>query len=282
VFFDREDIYEVAMTDLQIMVKNAGLDEYEQTLLRQNLRYSVDSLHSQRLNLANPEHLAIIWKKLEEFQPDLVVIDTLSASFIFPLGASHNDSGAVEAMIIQPLRELAYKLKCAILLTHHVAKGTGKAANGTKAQRAARSRGSSALEGAVRSQYDLIVLQEPTKEQPDLPILVRFGAPKIKGFEFHDMTLKLDRKKRWLEETNEVPVKKRQVGEPTPYEQFLAYLKEAGSLTRADAIEFAESLGKTSKTADNWISRGVERDKLLKKTTEGKTVLIQYQADSGK
>ena len=63
--------------------------------------------------------MAAIIECAQRFQPDLIVVDTLSALFTL---RSENDNAEIKNVVMQPLKKMAKDANAAVWLLHHIGK----------------------------------------------------------------------------------------------------------------------------------------------------------------
>jgi len=136
------------------------------------------------LNCSDEEHLAKLLKVAEQFRPDLIVIDTLSALFELD---DENDNALVMKQVIQPLKTLARKTNSSVILLHH----SGKFNEGFSPQKAYWGRGASVFGASARAVFTLDKSKLPDGR-------VRLTCAKVKGRAFQPTVLELDFESRWF------------------------------------------------------------------------------------
>ncbi len=138
------------------------------------------------LDLSDPTHMATVMLKAQEFKPDLIIVDTMSALFNL---MNENDNAEIKSRVMSPLKKLAREANAAVLLQHHVGKQSEEARTNTHAY---LGRGGSNLGALARS---VITLTVPDRKDPERVIL---SVPKSKGYHLPDVVMRVDRDSRWF------------------------------------------------------------------------------------
>ncbi|CAN5418261.1 hypothetical protein BH10ACI1_BH10ACI1_09550 [soil metagenome] len=186
LYIDGEATKSELQSDINKMSEQLTVEE--QKLLKNNLCLICDEeIDNEPIDLASPNHLAKVLEMAIDFQPDLIIVDTLSALTIME---DENDNAKVKKEIIQPLKILAKKTDSALLVLHH----TGKWSEGSSqsVSVAYKGRGASAFGALARTVFYL----EPVKNTSNK---VRLSCPKVKGEKFEPVIMELDRDKRWFQ-----------------------------------------------------------------------------------
>jgi hypothetical protein len=209
-----------------IGVMQRYFNRYEKERASKNLHIICDAqLGGISLNLSNYKHMQIVKREACKFEPDLIIVDTLSALFELK---NENDNAEVSSRVMKPLACLAKETNAAILLLHHIGKQSEDAQAGIKAY---RGRGASALGAAAR--YVLVLTQHPNS-----PNRVVLTCAKSKGISFPDTVMKLDSNGRWFTTTDEDAPKV-----PSSYERVVETVKGFNrEVSRADIEEALKSL----------------------------------------
>ncbi len=217
IFFDFENTASVLQKDLSRMLSQ--LDSRERALLDKNLIIVVDAEIGDRpFKLSDPAHIKLATKLCLLHKADLVIIDTLAASFNM---INENDNAEVNRVVIAPLQKLLRDCGAAGLVIHHI----GKSGESDRAK-VYRSRGASVLPAYARLVLDL------SKDQSEENCVI-LNCTKIKGARFDDAVLKLDRDKRWFRRigTKEPEQSTHQrVVEFLTHEMTMAQIKSQGSM----------------------------------------------------
>jgi hypothetical protein len=168
------------------------------------------------------ESLWEIEEYIAAFRPALVVLDAFRS--LTP-GEEENDSGAVEAALA-PLRTLARRYKCAVLLLHHFAKAGGP-------------RGSSAFGAAVDNTFHLLRDErDPTRQRRTLTNPECRFAPEAAPISF--AISEGDDGSVTLEAVEPPPTTSiARSGPPALEARFVRLLTEHGELSRAELCERA-------------------------------------------
>jgi RecA-family ATPase len=196
----------------------------EHLMVAENLFVMCDAeLGGEPLNLSNEKHMRAIVRAAEEFKPDLIIVDTLSALFnLF----QENDNAEMTKRVMKPLAKLAKDTNSAILLLHHIGKQNEDAQAGVKAY---RGRGASASGASAR--MVLLLTQHPSDRE-----CVILSCAKTKGETFADLVLRLDRDSRWFITTNETAPRT-----VTSYERVVETVSAFNRLVKRNEIDDAMS-----------------------------------------
>lgn len=189
-----------------------------------------EELDDEPLDLVNPEHLQIIEQKALACQPDLIIVDTLSALMDME---DENDNAKIKKEVMKPLKRLAKKTNSAVLILHH----TGKFNEGFSSVGAYKGRGASAFGGLSRT----VLTLEKVKAKENRIVL---SSPKSKGDKFEKTILELDNHSRWFHIVGEVAQEK----EVEKYEQVIEFVRKAGRLVKRKEIEKALEIASSSLT----------------------------------
>ena len=153
-----------------------------------------DEFEDELLNLSNPKHREKIEKIALEFNPDLILIDTVSASFNM---RNENDNAEIKKEVMMPIKELAKRADAAVFMTHHIGKMSEDSNISTKVY---SGRGGSAFGSLART---IITL---TKDKNNKQRVI-FSMPKIKGKQIEDTVLEFSPDSFWYSVINEQPPK---------------------------------------------------------------------------
>jgi hypothetical protein len=183
VFIDAESTDDELKKDTLTMLRSIG----NKDVAIENFIPVVDAqIDGEALNLTNRKHFEQVKRFLKYHQPDICVLDTISALFTL---YSENDNAEVVRKVIRPLKELAVAGNCAIWASHHI----GKSGESDDAEEAYRGRGASAFGANVRG---VITLR---KEKALGDGYVRLTLGKSKGNKLDPVNLKLDLSRRTFE-----------------------------------------------------------------------------------
>jgi RecA-family ATPase len=189
MFIDGESTRPELQTDLNVMTSR--LNQYENELISKNLLILCDEeIEDESLDLTNPRHLKIIEERAKDFEPDLIVIDTLAAVFNLE---RENDNSEAKIKVFTPLKALARSLGCAVWLNHH----TGKQSEERGSGGAYSGRGASNFGALARS----VITLTPNK----LKGVVELSLAKSKGLKLQNQDLLLNENDRWFEIVGETP-----------------------------------------------------------------------------
>ncbi|HXH68736.1 MAG TPA: AAA family ATPase [Pyrinomonadaceae bacterium] len=179
---DSEDTISFLRSDIAKMIRNLPSEEKE--LIRQNLLLICDvSFGDEDLKLNKPDHFNRILSSLNLFKPDIIFIDTISASFAL---RNENDNSEVKEFVMKPLKRLARYTNAALLASYHI--GKAKLEEGTVRESAHRGRGASAFSDLSRVVFNL------DKDKENNSVILSCG--KIKGEKFADTILNYDKETR--------------------------------------------------------------------------------------
>lgn len=203
-------------------------------------------INEESLNLSNPAHIAAIIECAHRFQPDLIVVDTLSALFTL---RSENDNAEIKNVVMQPLKKLAKDADAAVWLLHHIGKQNedGQAAVG-----AYSGRGGSNIGALART----VVLLKPDKHDPERVV---FSIPKAKGFRLEPLLMRLDTDARWFITSKETPLP-----EPTNYELVVSTVKSYGRPAKRKEIDAALTGSMSKQTITRQLEQALSRQDLVK------------------
>ncbi|MDQ3750415.1 MAG: AAA family ATPase [Acidobacteriota bacterium] len=211
LYIDGEATKPELQTDIRKMLEVFTPQQVES--VKKNLFLICDEeLDDEPLDLVNPEHQEIIKQKALACNPDLIIVDTLSALMDIE---DENDNAKVKKEVMKPLKKLAKQTNSAILLLHH----TGKYNEGFSPTGAYKGRGASAFGGLSRSVFTL----EKGKLKGNK---VKLSCPKVKGDEFNDSILELDQNSRWFKVINDTAIEAPSENQ-SGYEQVIRFVKMA-------------------------------------------------------
>jgi hypothetical protein len=242
---DGESTQPELQADLQHMMRNWSQQERE--LVGENLHIICDQeINDEPLNLSNPSHMTAVIERANRFQPDLIVVDTLSALFTL---RSENDNAEIKNIVMQPLKKLAKDANAAVWLLHHIGKQNE---DGQTTVGAYSGRGGSNIGALART----VVLLKPDKHDPERVV---FSIPKAKGFRLEPLLLRLDTDARWFITSKETPLP-----EPTKYEMVVSTVKSCGRLMKRKEIDAALTGRMSKPTITRQLEQAVSREDLVK------------------
>lgn len=233
MIIDGESTQPELKADIKIMMRDWS--PQERAMVEENLLILCDEeIDDEPLNLSDPRHIAAITGRANEFKPDLIVVDTLSALFNLK---SENDNAEIKRVVMQPLKKLAKDANAAVLLLHHIGKQNedGRASVGAYA-----GRGGSNIGALSRT---VTLLKTDTSD----PERVVFSVPKAKGYRLEPLLMKLDHESRWFVPANEsVPPQQ------TSYEILVSTVKSFGQPVKRKEIDeqLAGRMGKSTITRE--------------------------------
>jgi hypothetical protein len=230
--------------DLERMMRNWSSEERE--LVEENLHLICDQeINEEPLNLSNPAHMGAIIECAQRFQPDLIVVDTLSALFTL---RSENDNAEIKNVVMQPLKKMAKDANAAVWLLHHIGKQNedGQATVG-----AYSGRGGSNIGALART----VVLLKPDKHDPERVV---FSIPKAKGFRLEPLLVRLDADARWFITSKETPLP-----QPTNYELVVSTVKIYGRPMKRKEINAALAESMSMQTITRHLEQALTRGDLV-------------------
>ena len=213
---------------------------------------------------------------LEDFRPDLVVVDSLKR-ITQGSGISENDAAFADSLYT--LKELFQRYGAASLIIHHTKKGEGVGVESV--------RGSSAIAGAVWAiwQLDQIPREievEGAKKWVILPNDVEriFHTPKVRDVEGVSLKVELDLEHMTYTALGEVGIDASVLAESKELEsRILGYLSDG--IPRAK-VEIFNAVGGSKPTVYRVISKLVSRKQLSQRpsNTDKRTIVVQYRCGS--
>jgi hypothetical protein len=217
LYLDFESPVSRAKADLQTMIR--GISNGQEA--RQNFMIVVDaSIRESPLSLSKPDHFKYVVALAKHHRAHLVVIDTAASAFEL---MDENSNAEVTRRVMNPLKQLAREVNCAVIFTHHI----GKSNETQTGEGAYRGRGASAFGALSRT---IFTLERDTKKGPEYIVLT---CAKIKGQPFEPVLLKLNHETRWFETCDEKPEARPQ----PPTAQEIAEFVKAHPSTTADLCE---------------------------------------------
>lgn len=178
-----------------------NLTEEERVLFEQNFAYACEhDIAGHPLNLSNKVHLDFIGEWVLKYKIDLVVIDTLAASFSL---ADENSNSEVQSKLLNPLTDFAKEFKCAVLLIHHV--GKAGLEGGGVGDSMYKARGASAIPATCRLLLELtpVYAEDEDGQKRRVEGSAKLRRVKSKGFIFPngDKPIRVKQNgRRWYEE----------------------------------------------------------------------------------
>jgi hypothetical protein len=247
MLLDYETAYGRFHEDLGRMT--ARLDSPQQSLVKENLfSYVAKSRGVPHLNLSDAAHYNRLLGEVKAFQPDLIIIDTVTAGMAI---VAENDNGEVTNRVMKPLINLASESNAALVFSHHVGKAGSE--EGAASNRIYRARGASAFEGMSAAVVELDVSRKNQAGERALVLSYR----KVKDEPKPDLVLKLDQMSRWFEVAE---------GETTFESSDDQYRQMLGVITapmRKGEIDAATPL-LADTTRKRYLDRAVREGKLVK------------------
>lgn len=195
MYIDGEASKSELKEDIKTMMESCSVPQKE--LIMDNLYFICDEeIFDEELNdkevgyepldLVKSTHLETVIRKANEFKPDLIIVDTLSALMTVE---DENDNAKMNRDVIVPMKRLAHRTNAGVLILHH----TGKYQEGSQQPVSSyTARGASVLGGLSRANFIL------TKGMGKYEGMVTLSSPKVKGDNFEPVVLKLDTETRWF------------------------------------------------------------------------------------
>lgn len=244
MLLDYETPFAFYKADIEKMVSD--LPEDKKKMVEKNLRsYVAKEMNTPFLDLSEQKHFDYLSKAAEVFQPDLIIVDTVSAGFTIK---SENDNGEITNKVMKPLQQLSTISNSVVLFAHHIGKAgseEGSAANNY------RARGASAFEG-----MSLAVIQLDKKKKPTGERVSTLNYSKVKDEQPEELILKLNPESRWFE------IDENAVAYNSSDENFMKMLEMIDKPMTAKEIR--EKANLTKATCDRYIRRAVFEKKLRK------------------
>ncbi len=189
LYIDSESPASVSRADLQTMIR--GISDSKAS--RENFAMVVDaSINGSPLSLNRPEYFKWIVALAKSHKADLVVIDTAASAFELQV---ENSNAEITRRVMNPLKQLASLVNCAVIFTHHI----GKANETQSGEAAYKGRGASAFGALSRTIFNI------DKDVKKGPGYIALSCPKVKGQEFEPVPLKLNADTRWFEMCSDSP-----------------------------------------------------------------------------
>jgi len=215
-------------------------------LLNANLHVICEGMiREDPLALSQSSHMNELENLGIEKEVDLIVVDTACAAFDLH---DENNNAEVANDLIKPLLRLARRLKCSVVLLHHIGKAKSEEGR-TKAVH--KARGASAFMGYAASVFNL-------EADTNNPNSVTLTCAKRKSGENYHCTLTLNRESRWFD----TPVMANRV--PTFYETVVDVVKKTGpaGMSRKAINSALEKKGLSERTVTRLLNEAVSRGEL--------------------
>jgi hypothetical protein len=229
--------------DLEVMTRDLPSQELEP------IRVNFYPVHAPEINgeaLRLPEHMTRLYAEARRIKPDVIIIDTASAAFDIN---NENDNSEAQR-VMKSLIRLARRLKCLVVLVHHI--GKAKAEEGRAVEAAHRGRGASAWSDFATSIYNL----EATPSDRERVIL---ECAKRKDGETYRHIMVLNRATRWFMMSDEV------APEPASnYELVVAAVRDIGGAVKRAAIKEAIDGELSDTTLSRILTKAVNKGVLVK------------------
>lgn len=220
LYIDGEATQAELQADLITMTKVFSPQENESVKDNLHIICDAEMTDGEPLDLVISQHLEAVKSEALAFNPDLIIVDTMSALMNVE---DENDNALVKKHIIQPLKQLAKQTNSAILLLHH----TGKYNEGLSPTGAYKGRGASTFGALSRVVFNM----EKGKHKENRIVL---SSPKVKGEKFPDTTLDLNINSRWFQVVNNAPTQDKPISN---YEQVIDFVRKAGEPVKREVIE---------------------------------------------
>lgn len=239
---DSEDTLTFLRYDIQKMISDFSADDKEN--VKKNLFLICElSFGDEELKLNQKDQFQKIVATLTEFKPDMIFIDTISASFAI---RNENDNAEVKEFVMKPLKRLALLTDSPVLASHHI--GKAKLEDGSTKEGSHKGRGASAFADLSRAVFNL---------EKDGAAKTILSCPKLKGDKFTDAILKYDKETRWFEKQGESKTL-------TNYELLLEIFDEGkGGYKRSEINELLEGVMSKATITRN-LSTAVKDGDLMK------------------
>lgn len=217
LYLDFESPASRAKADMQTMIR--GVVNGQEA--RANFMIVVDAaIKESPLSLSKPDHFKYVMGLAKHQHADLVIIDTAASAFEL---TDENSNAEVTRRVMNPLKQLAREVNCAVIYSHHI----GKSNETQTGEGAYRGRGASAFGALSRT---IFTLERDAKKGPEYIVLT---CAKIKGQPFEPVLLKLNQQTRWFEPCDEKPEARPQ----PPTAQEIAEFVKGHPGTTADLCE---------------------------------------------
>lgn len=245
LYIDGEATKEQLQTDIKKMMEVFTPSQVES--VKKNLFLICDEeLDDEPLDLVNPDHQKVIKEKALACEPDLIIVDTLSALMDME---DENDNAKVKKEVIKPLKKLARQTNSAVLLLHH----TGKFNEGfSKANKAYNGRGASAFGALSRS---VITLEKSNTKENRIVL----SCQKVKGEDFTDTILELNKTSRWFSVIGNDTSKKL-----SSYEKVIDFVISVGNPVKRQDIVNGLAEVMSDKSVDRHLSNALKLEDLIK------------------
>lgn len=244
MLLDYETPFAFYKADIEKMV--SILPEEKKKLVEMNLRsYVAKEMNTPFMDLSEQNHFEYLAKAAAELQPDLIIVDTVSAGFTIK---SENDNGEVTNKVMKPLQQLSTASNAVVLFAHHIGKAgseEGSAANNY------RARGASAFEG-----MSLAVIQLDKKKTPSGERVSTLNFSKVKDEQPEELVLKLNPDTRWFE------IDETSIAYNSWDENYMRMIELIDKPMTAKEIRDKAKL--TKATCDRYLRRAVHEKKLHK------------------
>ena len=239
-YIDSESPAARSRADLQTMIRGISNGK----AARENFALVADAaINGSPLNLSRSDHFRHVTELAMAHRADLVVVDTAASAFELQ---DENSNAEVTRRVMNPLKQLAREVNCAVIFTHHI----GKSNETQMGEGAYRGRGASAFGALSRTVF---TMERDAKKGHGYVVL---NCAKVKGQPFEPVLLKLNPETRWFELCGEKPEAKPQPPTAQEVADFVAKQGEArtdeikkhfegrgSARTIADRIADAERLG---------------------------------------
>jgi hypothetical protein len=247
MLLDYETAYGRFHEDLGRMT--ARLDSSQQALVKENLfSYVAKSRDVPYLNLSEPMHYDRLLTEARAFQPDLIILDTVTAGMAI---VAENDNGEVTNRVMKPLINLASEANAALAFSHHVGKSGSE--EGAVSNRIYRARGASAFEGMSAAVIELDISKKNQSGGRALVLSYR----KVKDESKPDLVLRLNPVTRWFE------VAEGETAVDNGDEQYHRMLSVVSAPMRTGDVIAATPFLSTS-TRKRYLTRALSEGKLVK------------------
>lgn len=218
LYIDSESPAARSRADLKTMIRAIPNSK----LSRKNISIVLDgSINGAPLNLSKPAHFKWLVTRAKKHKADLVIIDTAASAFELQ---DENSNAEVTRRVMNPLKQLAREVNCAVIFTHHI----GKANETQSGEAAYKGRGASAFGALSRTTFNI---EKDAKKGPKYAVL---SCSKIKGQPFEPVLMKLNRDTRWFEICSDNPSAR---PEPPTSHEIADFVKDRTEARTSDICE---------------------------------------------
>lgn len=244
--------YETPAAVFQNDIKKMTIDfsDEEKEAVGKNLRtYTNLQMDMPMLNLSESKYFQVVEDMVSSFEPDVIIIDTVSAAFTIK---QENDNGEVTALM-KKLQRLAKNANAVVLFTHHIGKSGSE--EGSASNSHYRSRGASSFQG-----MSVAVIQLDEKNSKGEKVRTMKYA-KVKDKTPDEVILIQNDETRWFEIDGSGRMAFSKSEEK--YQKILEIIK-----TPTSKKEIIEKSGVAEKTVEGYLDRAI-RERNLERLERG-------------